>query len=363
MDRFGIDSHKMMYHPERVAAWRRAAGDWSLAQSVYPLYVELSPVGACNHRCTFCAVDYLGYKPNFLDVEIFDQRFYEMSDLGVRSVMFAGEGEPLIHKQAGRLFSNARSAGLDLALTTNGVLMREDFCDRSLADFSWIKISCNAGTRDGYARIHRTKESDFDRVIENVARAVETKRRNQLGVAIGVQLVLIPENEGEVEELARLCRDEIRPDYLVVKPYSQHLSSLTRRYEELRYDADAALADRLAGYEDEDFRVIFRARTMQKLAEDRGYERCSATPFMWAYVMSTGELYACSAFLNDERFNLGNLHERSFQEIWQGPERKRCFEFVENELDISECRVNCRMDEVNRYLSDLRNPSPHVNFI
>jgi MoaA/NifB/PqqE/SkfB family radical SAM enzyme len=363
VDEFAIDTNKVMYHPDRVAAWMEAGDDWERAKLVYPIYLEISPVGACNHRCTFCAVDYLGYKPNFLDSNILGDRFAEMAKLGVLSVMFAGEGEPLLHKRSGEMFASAREAGLDIALTTNAVLMDEKFVEQSLESFSWVKVSFNAGTPEGYGRIHQTKESDFHRVIANVKHAVAMKKKRNLDVAIGMQIVLLPENWDEVEELARICRDEIQPDYLVVKPYSQHPSSITRKYEGLKYEGFEGLAAKLESYRTSDFDVIVRAKTINKLSESRGYTRCGATPMMWGYLMSTGELWACSAHLGDDRFMLGNLHERSFQDIWEGEGRKRCFEYVTQELDISRCRVNCRMDDVNRFLADVAQPSAHVNFI
>ena len=38
-------------------------------------------------------------------------------------------------------------------------------------------------------------------------------------------------------------------------------------------------------------------------------------------------------------------------------------EYVAADLNICDCKVSCRMDEVNRYLWELRVPPEHVNFI
>ena len=41
-------------------------------------YAYLKIAEGCNHRCTFCAVDYIGYKTNMLSVDLLRDRLKEM---------------------------------------------------------------------------------------------------------------------------------------------------------------------------------------------------------------------------------------------------------------------------------------------
>ncbi|MBF0147474.1 MAG: radical SAM protein [Magnetococcales bacterium] len=363
-DPYRIDAHKLIYHPERAARVLAVNGDWERARSVYPIYMEIAPVGACNHRCVFCAVDYIGYQSVRLSYELLAQRVPEMGRLGVKSIMYAGEGEPLLHKDIARIVTMTKDAGIDVAITTNATVLPSGFIEQALARLSWLKVSINAGTAATYAALHQTKAADFDKAIENMIAMVRQKRASNLECTLGAQILLLQENQHEVETLAKLCRDEIGLDYLVVKPYSQHLFSKTQRYKEFDYQQFVSQGESLAHLNTEKFFIVFRGHTMQKLATTQRYHRCYATPFLWGFIMATGTVSGCSAFLLDQRFEYGNINDHTFQEIWEGEGRRRGFEFVMNQLDISECRVNCRMDEINRYLHQIDTRLvPHMNFI
>ena len=340
---YRIDSHKLHFHPKRVVQWREA-DTWEKAKEVFPIYVEISPAGGCNHSCTFCAVDYIGYKSRMLDTENLKETIFEMSGLGVKSVMFAGEGEPLLHQDMDEI-NDFSAIHLDTAFTTNGVLLNKL---ETIDQCTWVRISVNGGTKKTYATIHRTKDKDWDTVWTNIAKAAIRKGN----CALGVQTLLLPEVLPEIQQLYDRCND-LGVDYLIVKPYSQHKFSFTHKYEKDRPDAPDV--------KERSCKFIFREQTYE--TQSIPNEKCHATPNFWAYIMASGDVYSCSAYLLDERFRLGNIQTQSFNEIWQGALREANWHFVRETIDISECRVNCRMARVNEYLEELKAGPVGVNFI
>lgn len=355
MDKFKIDSHKLMYHPSRVSNWLEG-------KNIYPIYMEVSPIGACNHRCIYCALDFMEYQPRFLDTLMLKKRLSEMGRLGVKSIMYAGEGEPFLHKDMAEIIASTKKAHIDVAITTNGVLFDNKIADSVLVNCSWIKISINAGTKETYAKIHRTKPEDFERVIKNMSYAAKMRRAKKHKCTLGMQIVLLPENYREVVLLAKKAKD-IGMDYLVVKPYSQHPLSKTARYKDIKYGDYLELAEKAEKLNSKEFNVIFRINTMQKWDQaKRNYQHCLALAF-WAYIDAGGDVWGCSIYLTKDKFRLGNICKNKFQEIWEGQKRMDLVRWAQEELDTNQCRINCRMDEINRYLWELKHPVEHLNFI
>ena len=355
MDKYKIDSHKLIYHVSRVNSWLN--GDL-----IFPIYMEISPIGACNHRCSFCGLDFMNYEPRKIEISIFKKRLVEFSQLGLKSIMFAGEGEPLLHKNIAEMVRISKENKIDVAITSNGVLFKKELAERILPYCSWIKFSINAGTPETYAKIHGTKAKDFTSVIKNLEYAVEYREKKGFECALGVQILLLPEVEEEIEILAEMIKG-VGMDYLVVKPYSQHPQSITRRYQDIVYSGYQDLAEGLKKYNSQNFSAIVRLDTMKRWDKaQKEYERCLGLPF-WSYIDSGGNVWGCSMYLNDERFFYGNIIENTFREIWQGERRQKSLYFVENELSVEQCRINCRMDCINKYLWDLKYPIEHVNFI
>lgn len=352
-----LDGHKLHYHLKRVTQWQES--------DIFPLYVEVSPVGNCNHRCTFCALDYLEYRPTKLSYDMLLRTLSCMAKMGVKSIMYAGEGEPLLHPDMNKILEDTYSKGIDVSITTNGVHLMPSIADIILNTCSWIKISCNAGDGETYSKIHRCDKRDWDKVWENLDYIVKHKCLTGSHTTIGIQAMVLPENIDSLDELTERCRDTAI-DYVVFKPYSQHKASKTQEYKDLVYTGEYIdKLKALEAYTTPTFKVQVRykaIRTWNEQNKNKDYQECLSVPYFWAYIMSTGDVYGCNAFLQDAKFNYGNINAESFQSIWLGEKRKQAREYMKT-LDVSQCRKGCRMHNINKFLWDISKPIEHKNFI
>jgi len=340
LDEWRIDSHKLIYHPHRVA-------DWLDGKNIWPIFAEIGTAGGCNHRCSFCALDFYGYKKYFQNPSKLFQALTQAVRGGLKAVMYCGEGEPLLHPKIAQIVKDTKSLGLDVAITTNASLLTPQLAEIILPYLTWLRVSINAGTPETYSKVHRVPAKEFNKVLNNLEQTVQLRQNN---CTIGAQIVVLPENKSEVQILADRLAD-IGLDYLIVKPYSQHPKSIVRMESE---PLPEVVSDRI--------KVIIRHQAEANLRKEKVYKHCLGLPF-WTYIDARGNVWGCSCFLGDEKFLYGNINQESFRQIWEGKKRQDSLYWVENELDTSECRKACRMDVINQYLWELKNPPPHCNFI
>jgi len=342
MDKMKVDSHKLMLHPERVLKWRQG-------EQIYPIYVEISPTSVCNYSCSFCAFDFFtrGTRLDFMDLK---QVIIEMGKLGVKSIMFAGEGEPLIHKEFMAMAFHTKAQGIDVAVTTNGSLLTQEMAYEILPVMSWIKVSLNSILPSTFTKMSGIVDRGAGRamlgtVIKNICQTVDIRDSMKHSCDIGVQMILTEDNVGDIEPTIIAAR-ELGVDYFVIKQYSQHPSSVG-------ITKSPPIYINYEGWSTDTFKVIQRDPLMNK-----NYDQCYAMPF-WSYLSSNGDMYGCSGHIPDSHFVLGSIYKNTLAEMWA----KDNYATLIKNIDVSKCRPGCRMDHCNRYLNELVNPGKHVNFI
>lgn len=357
MDNYRIDSHKLMFHPQRVASWLQ--GDM-----IYPINAEISISGACNHRCVFCSADYMGYEAVLLSKEIVHSCFSQMQTKGLKSVLFAGTGEPLVNKDAAEIVNATKRLGIDAALSTNGVLFTKDTAEECMEALSWIRFSVSAGTEETYKKIHQGQDGDLERVFNNIYQAAQLKKKYNWNTVLGVQIVMIPDNEDEIVLLAKKAK-ELGADHFSVKSYGvQPLNTNTVKEKidpKVYYDHREELVRELEELNSDNFQAVYRIGRMQRGKAGKDYSECYAMPFH-TNIDAHGNMWPCCVLVGMEGMCFGNIYERSFEEIWNGEQRRTVVEKLKG-MKLSECTPECKLDAMNRYLHELKNPHAHVNFI
>ena len=352
VDHIRMDSHKLMYHPCEVAKWLQG-------EQIYPIEMEIGLSGGCNHRCVFCAVDYMDYKPRLLDRDVLINNLKILGSKGLKSVIYAGEGEPMVHPDAPQIINATKSAGIDAAMSTNGVLFTEEKVEGCLRSLTWVRYSIAGATDETYEKIHQCRKGDLKVALRNMEAAVEVKRRQNLKTTLGAQLLLLPENKDEVAELAKIVRD-LGFDYFTVKPFSQHPSSRARL--QVDYSESEEIGRRLKEYETDSFKVYFRSQSIENLKHEKDYDSCEGLNFM-TYMDSAGDVFPCIVFMGQDEFVYGNINENNFDEIWESEKADRIRRIFKGDFIKEHCRKTCRLDEINKYLHELKHPGNHVNFI
>lgn len=352
VDKYNLDSHKFHYHADAVY-------DFLQDKEATPIYVEISPTGFCNHRCVFCHYNHLGHKGTFPEGRMMSL-LDELKVLHVKSIVFAGIGEPTLHSETILTLLKAKAMGFDVAMSTNGALLKEsDFKDLAKT-LTWIRFSFNASNADNYAAIHKTKSTDFERVLSNIAKLVGEKRKHNSKITIGMQYILMPHNIDGIHELAKRVKS-LGVDYLVIKHFYPHKDNAfktdiafpsTHLMKEL-FDMSCMLSD-------DSFSFIVRSPDV--LVEERGYTQCHGLPYV-IYIREDGDVYSCFAYQDDKKMVLGNIFEHSMVKIWNSQQKKSAIDYINRCIDKKICQPNCRHHQINTYLWGLKHPPEHINFI
>lgn len=137
--------------------------------------LRISVTDRCNIRCFYCMPETgVKFQPrekilSFEEIE----RFVRVAvSLGVRKIRLTG-GEPLVRKDLADLIGKlAAVPGVeDIALTTNGVLLKEQAAGLYAAGLRRLNVHLDTLSREKFLKI--TRRDDFDRVIDGIRTARE----------------------------------------------------------------------------------------------------------------------------------------------------------------------------------------------
>ena len=223
-----LDSHKLSYHYDRVKAWESG-------ERVAPVTVDMALTRACGAMCSFCyaMVQEPQERSNIKTKEALDL-LDDFAEVGIKAVSLISDGESTISKAYVPFIQHAAKIGIDVGNATNGWEWEPEKIEQVLPYLTWVRFTVAAGTPEGYAKImFKGPEHTevFDRAVSHIKYAVELKKKLNLKVTLGIQMVLMPEFKNEIIPFAKLAVD-LGVDYGVIKHCSDdELGTLGVDYE------------------------------------------------------------------------------------------------------------------------------------
>jgi MoaA/NifB/PqqE/SkfB family radical SAM enzyme len=357
---------KVVHHPDRIEAMR--AG-----RQPAPVQVQMVLSDYCNQACWFCAYRTSGSPSNQLfavidpatrAVDHNPRRFLptakalealeDCRELGVKAVDFTGGGEPTLHPEHPRLFARTLELGLDLALMTNGVVLRDEALE-PLAHAKFVRFSLDAGTALTYAAIRRADPALFGRVLRHVA-LLAARRHAGSELQIGVNFVVTRENWHELEQAARAARAAGATYFRIASLLSP---AGAQAYEGVRAALED-LCERVRALEGPGFRVF--GQVQERLSDlDHGapeYRRCGHMQLN-TFIGADQNVYRCCTLAYNRRGLIGSIAQQRFRDLWGSPAKEADF----LSFDARGCPW-CPVNQKNRFINYLvETAPPDVNFV
>ncbi len=169
-------------------------------------YLRISVTDLCNLRCRYCMPEEGLCKKeheDILRIEEIEKIVRESAKIGINKVRITG-GEPLIRKGIIELVEKiSRIQEIkDIAMTTNGILLKKYANDLKNAGLNRVNISIDTLDKEKYKKITRGGK------IEDVLEGVEEAKRVGL-VPIKLNTVLIGGfNDHEISDFVNLTKNE-----------------------------------------------------------------------------------------------------------------------------------------------------------
>lgn len=185
-----LDSHKLGYHYERVEQWEKG-------ERISPISVDMALTRACGAMCSFCyAMVQEPQERSSVKVESALNLLDDFKEIGVKSVSLISDGESTISKAYVPFVQHAAQLGIDIGNATNAWEWGPEKIEATLPYMTWVRFTVAAGRPDSYAKIMYKGPQHtevFDKAMSNIRYAVAFKKKYNLPVTLGIQMVLMPE--------------------------------------------------------------------------------------------------------------------------------------------------------------------------
>lgn len=321
-----------------------------------PATVQFDVTNKCNNNCLCCwnnspllgelSKEKEEEKQFELPFDLVIRTLTELKEMGTKNIFFAGGGEPFMHPRFMEILECAKSFGMRTFINTNFTLLDEEKVRKMVEmKVDLVHASLLAGNPRSYRLVHPgTCRDTFSRIRKLLRLLADIKEQlNQIVPPVphvDIYCVMFKTNYRDVRQMVDLAlhvkansieftpMDAIpgKTDVLLLE--SRQKEKMVRHVmaQKKRLDKIAAMKEPPKDYHGT---FIEQYDSFIKRMADRnalkGQYETNIVPTMPCYVgwyfvriLANGSVNPC---LKAHKISIGNLHNRSFKDIWNSPEQ------------------------------------------
>jgi radical SAM protein with 4Fe4S-binding SPASM domain len=311
-----------------------------------PQLLEIEPTLGCNLRCIMCHVPTMKEKSKFLNLDLLEKATEGLTNI---NVVIGSEFEPTIHPEFEKLLKIAIKRNWKLDFLTNATLLHK-FDEAILREvkFNVFNVSFDGASAKTFESVR--KGARYERVFENAVKYAEIARSNGAFTAISSTIMRsnideLPESiriwDSEGFDLVRLCVAQARStEESVLNEILYPLINKTKKILDasvkLQFEEKMRIGIRQGYFSSKDFncplgievldstafnpnssyRHVPSVRQQSQRGTWPGMKWPCRSPFVYSRIRWDGAVDLC----NNRGFEIGNIYEESFLNIWNGEE-------------------------------------------
>ncbi len=346
-ERLILDGTKIAWYKDRVDAWERG-------EKIAPITIDMALTRTCNYSCKFCYAILQENQRHPITKDVMTRFLDDCAEIGVKGISLVSDGESTLNAAFVHSIQYGHSKGLAMAVGSNGYLLDEKKIREILPHLTYFRVNITAGEEKRYQEIMGVRQGFFEKVCENIRTMMRVKKELGLTCTVGMQAVMMPEFEDQIEPLAALAA-ELKPDYLIYK----HCSDSENGDLGVDYGGYEKMYDKFRAAEATSTSKTQVSVKWSKIGDKgkRSYQRCYGPPFL-LQISGSGLVTSCGMMFNEayKKYWIGNIVNQGFKEMFNSERYWEVVSYLGSEEFNAQkqCGSLCLQHKVNEYLDGVK---------
>ena len=275
------------------------------------LFIEVT--NRCNLSCPTCQLGtdmaYKGYNKADISFEQFKKIIDQVPSLIY--VTLQGVGEPLLNKDIMKMIDYCTKKGIATYINTNGTVLTETKSHELIqSGLSNLSISVNSFDEKVFADTR--SGASIKKISENIKKFIDIKKQlNANKPIVSFRAILMKETEPHMEELI-FKSNELGVDVLYIQLFMSIVADKNLCESSLTKEEIEIFSKKIEKWKKQ-VNLEIVTESFGKSSNNLG--QCKL-PWFSPNVTAEGYITPCCTISNPSDFNVGNIFETPFEQIW-----------------------------------------------